>query len=84
MIYFFIKKANNTNIYFRVFTIRDNLIKNSIKKRILLIIKINLEFETLIIIAILYYIRIKKKLNGVIYQVKYEDKKEQKKLDLKI
>ena len=46
LIDFFIEKANNANNCFKVFNIKDNWAKNLIKKEILLIVKINLKFET--------------------------------------
>ena len=37
------KKTSSTNIYLKTFIIKNNLIKNLIKKEALLIIKINLK-----------------------------------------
>ena len=45
LIDFFIKKIYNIDICFKIFNIKNNPVKNSIKEEILLIFKINLEFE---------------------------------------
>lgn len=54
---FFKKKTGNTNICFKVFIIEDNLVKNSIKK-ILLINKTNLRSKTWVFDIALYYVKI--------------------------
>ena len=46
MINFFIKKSSSINSCLKVFIIRNNLIKNFIKKNCLLIIKTDFRFKT--------------------------------------
>ena len=39
------RKTNNTNTYFKAFTIKNNLVKDLIKEKTLLIIKTDLGFK---------------------------------------
>ena len=75
MIDFFIKKVNNTNIYLRILIIESNQVKNSRKKKALLICRIDFKSKTSTIIATLYYIKNKIKLDNIINQIKFENKK---------
>ena len=68
-------KTDSTNIYLKAFTNRSKWVKKSNEKKNLFIIETNLKFETLIIGIALYYIENKIKLDNIIYQIEFEDKK---------
>ena len=79
----FIKKIGNTNIYFKTFIIKINLVKNSIKEKNLLIVWTNFELKIKMISIALYYIKNKIKIDSITNQIKSENTKNWK-LGLKI
>lgn len=80
---FFIKKADSINTYFKAFIIGSNLIKDSIKKEILLIDGINHRSKIQTVDTALYYVKNKIKFDNITHLVKFEDNKDWEGLGLK-